>query len=234
MVFRGPPQRLSAVIPVMGRHGPVQLGDAEAELAGVAVESVRVRSIRGAAASTVRLRLPLSTAPGKYEGRARMGEYSLAIIAQVDPHPRLFALPRPLHLEGGPGMELAAVVVLVNTGNVACDVSGRSSIGLLPEGSFGAAFWRAVTARSANGRQRADLLIDALAEDASPVRVIVAAGEGTVEPGESREVRVSFRLPDALVEGRTYAGSWEPPGLRLPVRVSVSRQARTQDKGAAK
>ena len=46
-------------------------------------------------------------------------------------------------------------------------------------------------------------------------------GSGRLEAGESRAIRLSVRLSANLVPGQRYAGTWEPEGLRLPVRVDI-------------
>jgi hypothetical protein len=228
LVFRGPPTRLSAPIPAAPRRGaddlearatgPVDVG---ARVVGADVHSVAAHTTRRERPTTLRLRLSATTPPGRYEGVVQIGERVLPMAVEVEAHVRLDASPRPLRLRATPNEQVRARVILTNVGNVACDVSGRSTVGVIADGALGRAFWRALTFREPNGRHRLDRFVDDLAEEAGSLRVTVASGSGRLEPGESRPVTIAVRVPDALVAGRTYVGTWEPEGLRLPVRVDV-------------
>jgi hypothetical protein len=219
LVFRGPPHRLSAFLPLRNRPAGSPPEVVDAQLEGVPIEDAHTRSSRGAGA-TLRLRVSASTAPGRYVGTATVGERSVPIVAEVDPRVRLLAQPRPLVLHGQPGADAEAAVVVTNVGNVRCEVPGRSSVGLLPENAWGAAFWKAISTRATNGGDRVATLLDELARGAALVRVTVEGADTTLRPGDARELHVRLRLPESLVGG-TYIGTWEPPGLGLPVRVVV-------------
>jgi hypothetical protein len=230
LVFRGPPNRLAAALPepasralsIPGAPAEMVSPRLEARLPGVDVETVATHGPRGEGPVTLRLQIAAATPPGRYEGEVQVGQDRIPIVAEVAPRPKVRASPRPIWISAAPGSDAEASVILANVGNVACDVSGRSTIGLLADGALGRAFWRALTFPEREGKPRIDRFVDDLAGEAATLRVTIPAGAGTLEPGESREVLLSVRLPADLVAGRRYAGTWEPEGLRLPVRVDAT------------
>ena len=229
LLFRGPPMRLAAAIPQSSATARLAAGTGPdltpprlaARIGGANVEGVSTRRSLGGP-MTLRLQLSPTTRPGRYEGEVQVGDDIIPMLAEVDPRPKVRAFPRPIRISGEPDGDAEADVVLANVGNVACDVSGRSAIGLLASGALGRAFWRALTFPEPDGKGRLDRFIDDLATEAASLRVTVPDGSGRLEPGESREIRLSVRLSGNLVPGQRYAGTWEPEGLRLPVRVDVA------------
>ncbi len=230
VVFRGPPDRLASLLP------PAEVGAApeavegpEARLEGAEIRRLTVRSTarEGPEVRKATLRLPRSTPPGRYEGSARIGGQELPIVAEVEPRPRLQAHPPRLSVEAGPGEEVTVDATLRNTGNVPCDVSGKSTLCLFDGRGIDHAFWVALTSEPPEGKQRIDLLLDDLATShGGLVEVRVAEGGGRIASGESREVRLTLRFSDRISAGHAYAGAWEVEGLRLPVRVTVPERKR--------
>lgn len=224
MVFRGPPSRLTALLP-----GAVPAGGEtpEVSLAGTEVRRVSLRPLPvGEAGTTVSLRVPDSTSPGRYEGTLRRGDATFPAVAEVEARPRLRAHPPRLWLEAAPGAQSAVEVTLLNLGNTICDVSGRSNFGLLDARGLGHAFWTALSSEPPKGKQRVDVLLDDLAgTHGGLVDVVVEVGGGKIPPGGSRALRLALRFPDRLRSGHSYSGTWEAHGLRLPVRVTVPKPA---------
>ena len=227
LLFRGPPTRLAAALPPSSATALSAGTDAglapqrlAARIGGANVEGVSTRrSLDGP--MTLRLQLSPATRPGRYQGEVEVGDEIIPMLAEVDPRSKVRALPHPIRISGKPGGHATADVVLANVGNVACDVSGRSAIGLLASGALGRAFWRALTFPEPDGKGRLDRFVDDLAAEAASLRVTVPDGSGRLEAGESRAIRLSVRLSANLVPGQRYAGTWEPEGLRLPVRVDI-------------
>jgi hypothetical protein len=168
------------------------------------------------------LRLPKSTPPGKYRGSLEIGGEKLPIMAEVESRPRVERMPRRLTIEVEPGGEVTAAVVLVNTGNVPCEVPAASTFCVFDGSGVEQAFWAALGSDQRKGRERLDVLLDELAGyHGGLVEVRARADKRAIEPGESREVRLTLRFSDRLRAGRTYAGTWTAEGLRLPIRVTV-------------
>jgi hypothetical protein len=237
LAFRGPPGRLTALIEAAPVTGAEETGrEASATLKGVAAPRLAVRPLaRGGevSASRATLRLPTTTPPGSYRGVARIGGREHPITVDVEPHVRARSHPNRLAVEAGPGSEAAVELVLVNDGNVAFDVPPRSSFCLFEGDGIHHALWTALTADPPAGKQRVDLLLDDLAAShGGLVDVRPGTAAGAIPPGATQAVRLTLRFSDRLQAGHEYTGTWEPEGLRVPLRVSVPTRARTR--GAAR
>jgi hypothetical protein len=236
LAFRGPPGRLTALLQAAPVKGAGETGrEASATLKGVAAPRLTVRPLaRGeVSASRATLRLPATTPPGSYRGVAQIGGCEHPIAVDVEPHVRARSHPSRLAVEAGPGSEAAVELVLVNGGNVAFDVPPRSSFCLFEGDGIHHALWAALTADPPAGKQRVDLLLDDLAgSHGGLVDVRPSTPAGPIAPGATQAVRLTLRFSDRLQAGHEYTGTWEPGGLRVPLRVSVPTGARKR--GAAK
>jgi hypothetical protein len=236
LAFRGPPGRLTALlqaVPVAGADGRGR--EASATLEGVEGPRLAVRPLaRGdVSASHATLRLPATTPPGSYRGVAVIGGREHPIAVDVEPHVRARSHPSRLAVEVKPGSEAAVELVLVNGGNVAFAVPSRSSFCLFEGDGIHHALWTALTAEPPAGKQRVDLLLDDLAAShGGLVDVRPHTAAGSIAPGATQAVRLTLRFSDRLQAGHEYTGTWEPEGLRVPIRLSVPTRARTR--GAAK
>jgi hypothetical protein len=222
VTFRGPPDRLASLLPLP--DDPEALRQRAARLEGAEVRGIRVRPLTRERLNMGRftLRLPKSTPPGTYPGSLEIGGQEVPIVGEVEPRPRLEASPRRLTIEAEPGGEVTADVVVVNTGNVPCEVPASSKLCVFDGSGVDHAFWVALGSDPPKGRQRLDVLLDELAEShGGLVEVGARAGEHTIDPGETREVLLTLRFSDRLRAGHTYAGTWEAEGLRLTIRVTV-------------
>jgi hypothetical protein len=223
IVFRGPPNRLATLLPPAGAAGK----ETEAPAATLRGAEVRALSVResaraGAGARRATLRLPRTTPPGTYRGSAEIAGEQVSIVAEVEGRPRFEADPRRIELEAGPGETATVDVALVNTGNVPFDLSGASEFCLFDGRGVEHAFWAALAAEPPKGKQRIDVLLDDLAESHGGLVAVKVANGGVIEPGESRDVKLTLRFSDRLHSGKRYAGSWRVEGLRIPVRVTTA------------
>lgn len=234
VVFRGPPDRLGSLLPKPAgaadrAAAAVQepATEPEASLEGADVRTLTVRSLEraGVEAQRATLRLPRTTPPGTYEGSAVIDGQTVAIVAEVERRPRLEADPRRVALEVAPGETATVAVTLLNTGNVPCDVSDTTTFCLFDGRGFEHAFWAALTSEPPEGKQRVDVLLDDLAESHGGLVTTKVEGGAAIEPGESREVRLTLRFSDRLQPDKRYAGTWRAEGVRIPVRVT-SRAAK--------
>lgn len=230
LVLRGGPTHLAAVpspgtdlIPrdlAAGRAPAVVL-----HIDGVVPERVRVRRRRDPSGpAQLRVRLAPSTPPGRYKGAATVGDRTVPVVIEVEPAPRLRAAPGRFAMTGEPAGSGTIDVELANTGNVPVEIPARSSFCLFDGGGIDHAVWTALTAEPPQGKGRMDLLLDDLAvSHGGLVDVRVRDGAGALASGERRTCRVELGWSDRLRPGRTYAGSWEVGGLRLPIRVETPR-----------
>ena len=227
--FRGPPGRLAALFQAVSA-GPVADREATATLKGVAPR-LAVRPLARGEVSGLRatLRLPATTPPGNYQGVARIAGRELPIAVEVEPYARTRSHPSRLEVEAGPGSEVAVELMLVNEGNVPLELPSRSSFCLFEGDGIHHALWAALTSDPPAGKQRVDLLLDDLADShGGLVDVRPSAPPAPIAPGATQAVRLSLRFSDRLRAGHEYSGSWEPAGLRLPLRVSVPTRARSR------
>jgi hypothetical protein len=222
VTFRGPPDRLASLLPLP--DDPEALRQRAARLEGADVRAIRVRPLtrEGVSLGKFTLRLPKSTPPGTYSGSLEIGDQQVPIVGEVEPRPRLRTSPRRLTIETEPGGEVAADVVVVNTGNVPCEIPAASKFCVFDGSGIDNAFWVALGSDPPKGRQRLDVLLDELAEShGGLVEVRARTGERTIAPGEAREVQLTLRFSDRLRAGHAYAGTWEGDGVRLTIRVNV-------------
>ena len=220
--FRGPPDRLASLLPLP--DDPEALRQKSARLEGAEVRGIRIRPLRreGVNMGRFTLRLPRSTPPGTYAGSLEIGGEKLPIMAEVESRARVERSPRRLRIEVEPGGEFTADLLLVNTGNVPCEVPTASTFCIFDGSGVEQAFWAALGSDQPKGRQRLDVLLDELAEShGGLVEVRARTDKRAITPGESREVQLTLRFSDRLRTGRAYAGTWTAEGLRLPIRVTV-------------
>jgi hypothetical protein len=223
IVFRGPPDNLATLFPAAAAPAKADTGrEPEAKLLGAEVRGLTVRAPARAALDVRRatLRLLPTTPPGTYEGSAEIEGRKVPIVAEVERRPRLEAEPRRISVEAGPGEKATADVTLLNTGNVACDISGTTTFGVLDGSGAEHAFWAAL-GDVPEGKKRIDVFMDDLASFNGGVVTTSVDKGSTIEPGEARDVRVTLRFSDRLEPGRSYDGAWESDGLRIPVRITT-------------
>jgi hypothetical protein len=183
------------------------------------VQAVRVRPLPDA--RKVTLRLPRSTPPGTYEGTVEIGGETVPIVAEVEPRPLAQAEPRRIVLEAGPGETAAVDVTLVNTGNVALDVSDTTTFCLFDGRGLEHAAWAALSSDPPQGKQRLDVFLDDLAESHGGLVTLKVENGAAIEAGESRDVRLTLRFSDRLRPGKRYAGAWRAGGIRVPFRIET-------------
>lgn len=224
VVFRGPPDRLASLLPeVRAAAAREPVKEPTATLRGAEVRGLTVRTLArsGLGARRLTLRLPRSTPPGTYEGSAEIEGQEIPIVAEVEERPRLEADPRRLSVEVAPGGTASVELTILNTGNVHRDLSGASTFCIFDGQGTEHAFWAALATDPPEGKQRIDVLLDDLAKSHGGLVTARVEKGAAVDPGESRDVRLTLRFSDRLQPGKRYAGSWRVDGLRIPVRVTT-------------
>jgi hypothetical protein len=221
--FTGRAGRLDAPLPV-----PISAGDAP-ELAvdldvPDAVPALGYAARPGTTALGLRLVLPDSTPAGTYKGVLRIGEARHAMIVEIQERTRLVITPSRIALQvAAPGREASAALHVLNAGNATVELPAKQAFGLFEDHGLDRSLARAWTDAKARGTDRFGVLADELAAShGGPVRVRVGGGAGTFEPGEGRDVEVSFEFQGDLIAGRGYFGYWNVGGTVCTVRVEVS------------
>jgi hypothetical protein len=222
--FRGPPAGLQAFAAL----APETVAAPEAR---VTVDLGKARSIEplpidaaavADGASHVRLSLPPTTPPGTYEGSLRAGKVQLPLSVEVEPYPSLRLAPAQLLLEAEPKASVDVHVTALNDGNVPLEIPRASAFGLFEVDGAERSVRAAFTTTPARGRTRLDHLVEELADShGGLVRVQIAEGSGTLDPGEVRALLIRLRFSDTLERDQTYSGTWSLHTLRYYVRVTV-------------
>ncbi len=186
--------------------GTVKLALGAATLTPVMAHVVRIGA-KGL--SSLRLDLPRWTPPGTYQGTLQLGDQEQRLVVEVEARQKLRMSPRRLSLRGAPKAAVSAEVTLSNVGNVACEVRGAAVFALFDPSSFERATQRAFQSSARSDERFLDRLAAEVSEGyAGTVRLKVDSGAGMLEPGDSRDLRVTLHLPELLAAGRTYEGVW--------------------------
>jgi len=176
--------------------------------------------------SGLRLDLPRWTPPGSYEGTVTVGDQERRVVVDVEPRPKVRMSPRRLSVRGRPKDAVAVEVVVSNVGNVACEVRGAAAFALFDPSSLERATQRAFQSSGRGEERFIDRIAAELSEGyAGTVRLKIDHGAGTLEPGDSRELHATLRLPEHLLAGRTYEGTWRigPLGYNVEVETADGR-----------
>jgi hypothetical protein len=231
LTFRGPPHRLSSLVPLPDA-APSRV-EVEGRLEGTEIDRLAVRPLRrdGLPVGRATLRLPKSTPPGTYRGSVAIAGREVPVVAEVEPRPRIEAVPSPVSLEVEPGGEATVEVTLLNLGNVPMELPAASTFCVFDGSGLDHAFWLALGSDPPEGKERIDVLLDDLARShGGLVEVRVRAESRSLAPGQSSEAQVTLRFADRLHPGRSYRGTWNAEGLRLSVRVTVPERKRARRK----
>ncbi len=153
--------------------------------------------------------LPPHTAPGTYEGNARIGSTDYPITVEVEAQENLVLSPSQLNVVANPGEQITAHFSLANAGNVACEMGSAHLVGLYDVEGMERAIGATFREPEAEGKDKAARLMDHLAnEHGGVIRIHIEQGEGLIAPGEVRELVARLRFPDTMKPGRSYTGSW--------------------------
>jgi hypothetical protein len=186
-------------------------------------EPIVARASRIEGDMVLQMTLPPRTPPGTYEGTVELDGEQSPVVVEVEPEIELVLVPDQLTLRGAPGDRVQAELTIANAGNVAVEIRRAHGIGIFAEEGLERSLHRAYRDERPEGVRRIDYLADLLAEEhGGIVRVGVEEGAGDLEPGETRELRVSFHLPADLKPGHTYTGTWPLHDLRYYVRLLIS------------
>ena len=222
--FRGAPPGLEALVPAAVIAGDNDQGTASVSIEGVdrlsAIDATEVAP----GVTHLHIGLPETTPPGTYEGKARVGDADLPLVAEVEPWPSLRFTPAMIRILATAREKVTAHVAVLNAGNVALELGKAQAFGLFADEGLERAFGTAFRHDVGRGEDRFSTFVEGLAENhAGLVRVEVAEGAGSIEPGEVRDVGLVLHLPERLVEGRTYTGSLAIHGFGLQVVTIVTR-----------
>jgi hypothetical protein len=215
--FHGSPRALEALVP--------QALFADGDAVSIALD--RPREIRsalqvapaGAGASWLQVSLPEDTPPGVYEGMVTCGERGYAAQLTVAEEVNLLLAPGYVKAKAAPKARVPVTFAVANTGNVVYEIRRNGALGLIEESGVDDAVGAALR-HSRTGERRIERFADELAaRHAGLVTLAVGKGRGRIEPGEVRDVEVTFRMPEGLKPGRVYSGHWSIANVQCRVEV---------------
>lgn len=225
--FAGAPLRVQALVPrpaddLTGATLHLQTPDGDLPLPVLALPE-------GPQLSTVRL-LPTEPLPaGSFAGRLVVGGEAWPAEVVVQAKPKARAYPSRLELtpatsgkaRESAGGDLELVVDLLNVGNVDLTVGTAYAVPLEAAGALGRAIAAGVTSED-GGVARWGAAADAVAaSQAGVARIAVRQGTGPLPPRAAHRVSGVLRLPEGLRPGVPYAGTWQLPGVSVPLVVTL-------------
>jgi hypothetical protein len=170
----------------------------------------------------LRLRLADATPPGHYAAEMRIAGKAYPVALDIQPVQRLSISPRSADFQGKPGTSAAAEMSLTNHGNVPIIVPETAIVMLNDDQAIEAAFADVVPQDSDDAQVLVGQLLRGLrAGYSGPLKLLIAEGAGSVEPGKQRTLKVTTNIPKKLTPGHCYDGTWEIGPLRHRVNVSV-------------
>ena len=207
VLLLGPPRSLS---------GQVALSVTKSQVVPVSItvddaSTVYRATLRAAAsgAGELRLRLPVDTPPGTYNGEATLDGKPQRVRLQVEPLLRLTLVPPNTRLEAVAGRPVEFSFFVINDGNVPFEIPKSDTFDLDDGVAQERALGRTLRAKLSEGEHPMDHLFDELRDaHGGEASVAVRVGAGTLAPGESRQLTCALTVPSAAKPGRTYEGSW--------------------------
>jgi hypothetical protein len=224
--FQGTPTRLVAVFELP--EAPATEAACHVTLADSDPLPLLVRRLRATVpvVSTLSFRLPRSTPPGSYQGRAELCGKQIPFTVDVEPQSRLRFIPAKVVHKGMSGAGCRAEVMLLNQGNVDVEIPAEDTFCVFDHGGVAGAFYRGLAEEPAAGQKRIDHIMDELAKaHGGLVRVTVTKGAGPIQPAEARDLAIDLQFSHRLSAGRTYHGAWQIAGASLDVEIEVGQKS---------
>ncbi len=181
----------------------------------------------GEAHTRVRLVLAAGTPPGAYDATVHTSLGDLPAVVVVKERPHLTLTPSILRITVSPGGQAEQHLMVVNAGNVPCQIGRTYGFGLFDSEGLDRAVGAGLLADE-SGLERLTTMADSLAgSHGGLVRVIVREGAGVLNPGAARQLVTVLRFSDRLRPGLQYFATWRLHDLRTAVFVDVVKPTGT-------
>lgn len=220
--LRGPPQRVSAIVPfAIPGHTVISVRLFAAGIAESHVYRARVAPF-GDSASELRLQLPRHLPPGKYHGTAALDGKEQRVEIEVEPNVQLRLHPDETRLIIGRGNRAEIRLMVANIGNAPVEIPPVLAFGVFEVDSLENAIGRTLRSELGQGERRIDRLMEELrARHGGLVRIRIVQGSGLLGSGVSREITGDLEIPKDLTPGRSYAGAWRIEDASHHVTIEV-------------
>jgi len=223
--LHGDPHRLALTHPALAARKAVtvDLPEILKQRLGAGGVTVEVRR-RFGEEGHLRLRLPRTTAPGRYQASLRSDEDVIPLEIEVAPYRRLKVAPASLTFAGAPGGDVSVSVTFMNAGNIKLEILKRSHLGIYDDFGVETAFASAYRGEVDDPMEMIRTFVSKLREGHGGLLKLRIEGAGTLEPGEQRTVNVTGHLPEKLKAGHAYHGIWTLEELNYAVFIKVSKR----------
>jgi len=194
------------------------------DLPGVGVRKVKIRELseteRGL--SLLKIKLPVSTAPGVYKGTLDVAGTAFPIEVNVEASPDLRLFPANLSTAATPGSVINQKLTVLNKGNFPVKLDKEYTFCVFERGGIDRALFLALASDKFKGDERLNKLLDELAvSHGGLIRVEIASGDAEIGAGAARDIQIALRLSDRLRPGHTYAGAWKFEHTSFGVEIEV-------------
>jgi hypothetical protein len=226
LVFRGAGRRLAAALPEdwadVTERPQLELDAPEARRA-----RARIVRLRGGRGTGLRVRMPPTTPPGRYEGIVRLGQAKRPVVIEVPETPRLRLLPNEVSLTAATGEEVRASVVAINSGNVDIELPGTPELLFFQSPGLDREPGRAFEVR-VPGLDPVFARTDELTVSTAAVaQVVLLEGAGTLAPGDERTLEIAVRVDADAAPGLRYFGEWDFVDVTFALILDVDRTGPT-------
>jgi hypothetical protein len=207
LVFRGTGRALNVALPEAWADAPevprLELDAPEAQ--GAEAQLVMLRGGRGPG---LRVRLPPTAPPGRYEGALRLGRQKRAVVVEVPETARLKLIPNEVSLTAATGGEPRASVVALNQGNVDLELPESPELRFFQSPGLDREPGRVFEVR-VPGLDPVFARTDELqVSTAAVAQLVLLEGAGTLAPGEERPLEIAVRVDAEAAPGLRYFGEW--------------------------
>ncbi len=221
--LRGNPGQLATILRLPDKVS--NLKACSVNLPGINIRRATIRPIDSGTPglSMLRIKLPVSTPPGAYEGTVQIGSTELPILIDVEPRARVRLLPRTIRASTSAASVVKANLVLLNGSNFTINLEKEYRFCVFERGGIDRAIFLALTSDRVVGDKRVERLLDELARShGGRVRLEIESGSGAVRPTEARDLCIALHFSDRLRPGRAYSGAWRIENTSLAVTIQVT------------
>lgn len=217
--FRGPPDDCRACLPLVSTQGgaPQAATHLLARPAGGSRKRQRLPAVDYAVlheglvgdASVLRLALPSTTPPGRYELLLPMADGDAEVVAEVLPSTRLQLSPSMVTVQADAGAEVVLTLYIAHLGNVPVELPAAQPLWLEEVDWVGRMLVETLRAcpREAAWTDYAQQLYTRFRQDMqSLARVAISPSDTPLAPGTTRLCQLVLTLPGSLRAGRRYRG----------------------------
>jgi hypothetical protein len=187
----------------------------------------RVVRLRGGRGPGLRVRMPPTTPPGRYEGTVRLGQAQRPVVIEVSATAHLRLLPNEISLSAATGDEARASVIAINQGNVEIELPESPELRFFQSPGLDRDPGRVYEVR-VPGLDPVFARTDELKISTAPVaRVVLLEGAGKLAPGDERPLEIAVQVDADAAAGLRYFGEWDFADVTFALILDVDRTGPT-------